>query len=191
MTAVVFYATREGHTRRIAEHIAAEMRAKHVDVDIFDVSALPSSIDWSRYLVACAAASVHRGHHEREMIAFVRQHRDDLTRLGAFFLSVTLSEAGAEDPKQPPDRREEAAADAQRMIDVFIQDTGWRPARVLPVAGALAYSRYNFIVKFLMKRIARKAGVPTDTSRDYEFTDWAALDRFVCESLDAAGRSAG
>jgi menaquinone-dependent protoporphyrinogen oxidase len=30
-----------------------------------------------------------------------------------------------------------------------------------------------------MKRIARKAGAPTDTSRDYEFTNWQALDRFV------------
>ena len=30
-----------------------------------------------------------------------------------------------------------------------------------------------------MKRIARKAGGATDTSRDYEYTDWAALDEFV------------
>jgi menaquinone-dependent protoporphyrinogen oxidase len=30
-----------------------------------------------------------------------------------------------------------------------------------------------------MKRIARKAGAPTDTSRDHEFTNWPALDRFV------------
>ena len=75
------------------------------------------------------------------------------------------------------------------MIDVFIEETGWRPARALPVAGALAYSRYNFIIKFLMKRIARKAGAPTDTSRDYELTDWAALDRFVGETMQAADRS--
>jgi menaquinone-dependent protoporphyrinogen oxidase len=183
MTAAVFYATREGHTRRIAEHIASELRVMRVDVDVFDVDALPSPIDWSRYASACVAASVHTGHHEREMIAFVKRHREDLERLGAVFLSVTLSEAGAEDPKALPERREEAAADAQRMIDVFIEETGWRPARALPVAGALAYSRYNFIVQFVMKRIARKAGAPTDASRDYEFTDWAALDQFVGETL--------
>jgi menaquinone-dependent protoporphyrinogen oxidase len=52
---------------------------------------------------------------------------------------------------------------------------------VLPVAGALAYSKYSFFVKLVMKTIAWKAGGPTDTSRDYEFTDWATLDRFVLE----------
>jgi menaquinone-dependent protoporphyrinogen oxidase len=72
------------------------------------------------------------------------------------------------------------------MIDMFVQETGWRPARVLPVAGALAYSQYNFIVRFVMKRIARKAGAPTDTSRDYEFTDWATLDRFISDAAPEA-----
>lgn len=185
----VFYATCEGHTRRIAEHIVPELRAKQVDVDVYDVNLLSSLIDWSRYVTACVAASVHIGHHERGMIAFVKCNREDLARLGAVFLSVTLSEAGAEDPQAPKERRGQAAADAQRMIDVFIEETGWRPARALPVAGALAYSRYNFIIKFLMKRIARKAGAPTDTSRDYEFTDWAALDRFVGETIQTADRS--
>jgi len=189
MTAAIFYATREGHTRRIAEHIAARLRATGVDVDVYDVNHLSARIDWSPYVTACVAASVHLGHHEREMIAFVARHRENLERLGAIFLSVTLSEAGAEDARMPRERREQAAADAQRMIDVFIHETGWRPARALAVAGALAYSRYNFIVRFLMKRIARKAGAPTDTSRDYEFTDWNAIDRFVSETIQAVERS--
>jgi hypothetical protein len=34
-----------------------------------------------------------------------------------------------------------------------------------------------------MKQIARKAGAPTDASRNYEFTDWNALDQFVERSL--------
>ena len=117
------------------------------------------------------------------MIDFVRRYRGELTRSHAVFLSITLSEAGAEDPHAPAARREQGAADAQRMIDVFIAETGWQPTRALPVAGALAYSRYNFIVKFLMRRIARRAGAPTDTSRDYELTNWTALDRFVDETI--------
>ena len=136
MRAAVFYATREGHTRRVAEHIAAALRAGHLDVDIYDVNRLASPIAWSAYMTACVAASVHAGHHEREMIVFVKRHREDLARLSAVFLSVTLSEAGAEDPKAPNERRAQAAADAQRMIDVFIEETDWRPARALPVPGA-------------------------------------------------------
>ena len=54
---------------------------------------------------------MHGGHHEREMIAFVKRNREALARLGAVFVSVTLSEAGAEDPKASKGRREQAAAD--------------------------------------------------------------------------------
>jgi len=191
MRAVVFYATREGQTRRIAEHVASELRRRHVDVDLYDVNTLRGWVDWSRYGWSCVAASVHAGHHEPEMIAFVKRYRQELDRLRAVFLSVTLSEAGAEDPRAPRERREQSAADAQRMIDVFVEETGWRPARALPVAGALAYSHYNFIIRFVMKCIARKAGAPTDSSRDYEFTDWSALDRFIGDAAPAIDATAG
>jgi menaquinone-dependent protoporphyrinogen oxidase len=185
MTAVVFYATREGHTRKIAERIASDLQARGAMVDLFDVRDAPSP-DWNKYSTACLAASVHIGRHEREMVAFAAANRATLERLDAAFVSVTLCEAGAEDRSKPESERRAAAADAQRMIDVFVRDTGWRPTHVLPVAGALAYSKYNVLVRFLMKRIARKAGAPTDTSRDYEFTDWPALDRFVGELADRA-----
>ena len=179
MKAAVFFATREGHTRKIAERVAADIRAHGVETDVIDVRTMRSPVDWSEYAIACVAASVHLGHHEREMVAFARRNREPLTRVRAVFLSVTLSEAGAEDPTAPPDRRAQAAADARRMIDVFIAETGWRPARTLPVAGALAYTRYNFLVRFVMKRIARKQGASTDTSRDHDFTNWPAVDAVV------------
>jgi menaquinone-dependent protoporphyrinogen oxidase len=183
MTAAVFYATREGHTKKIAERIAADLRARGALVDLFDVRDRPNP-DWARYSTACLAASVHVGHHEREMVDFSIRHRDALARLDAAFVSVTLSEAGAEDVRRSEKDRRRAAGDAQRMIDVFVRETRWRPEHALPVAGALAYSKYNFLVRFLMKQIARKAGAPTDTSHDYEFTNWPALDRFVEEIAD-------
>jgi menaquinone-dependent protoporphyrinogen oxidase len=77
------------------------------------------------------------------------------------------------------------------MIDGFVAETGWRPERSLPVAGALTYSRYNFLIRFVMKRIARKQGAPTDTSRDYEFTNWSAVDRFVDEAVRSAAPRLG
>lgn len=180
MRAVIFYATREGQTRRIAERIAADLRRKGAEADVFDVRSLPP-IEWSIYSIACVAASVHVGHHEPEMVAFVKTWKPALERLAAAFISVSLSEAGAEDYARSHDERQRAAQDVQRMIDVFLLETGWRPERTFAVAGRLAYSKYNLLVRFFMKRIARKAGAPTDTSRDYEFTDWPALDRFVDE----------
>ncbi len=34
-----------------------------------------------------------------------------------------------------------------------------------------------------MKRIARKVGFDGDTSRDYEFTNWPVVDRFVSDAV--------
>ena len=47
----------------------------------------------------------------------------------------------------------------------------------------------NFFIKMVMKTISRMAGGPTDTSRDYEFTDWVALDRFVLDRVRPAQAS--
>jgi menaquinone-dependent protoporphyrinogen oxidase len=58
---------------------------------------------------------------------------------------------------------------------------GWHPSKVRAAAGALSYTKYNFLVRFVMKRIAKAQGASTDTSRDHELTDWEALDRIVDE----------
>ena len=39
---------------------------------------------------------------------------------------------------------------------------------------------------FVMRRIVSKEGGDTDTSRDYEYTDWAAVDAFAREFVAVA-----
>jgi menaquinone-dependent protoporphyrinogen oxidase len=177
----VLYATREGQTRKIAEHVTEALRGYGLDVDMIDVADEPPLIQWYRYAGVVLAASVHAGHHEREMVRFVRAHRTELELVPATFVSVSLSEAGAEDSHKPPEFRHECAGNARKMIDSFLAETGWRPAPVKPVAGALLYTHYNMLIRFVMKRIAKSAGADTDTSHDYEYTDWADLDRFAAD----------
>jgi menaquinone-dependent protoporphyrinogen oxidase len=164
----------------VVERIAAVIRAAGTDVEVVDIQR-PYHIDLAGYTTACVAASVHLGRHERAAVDFVKAHRAELERLSAAFISVSLSEAGVENTRRSELERGQSAADVQRVIDHFIKETGWRPARVFPVAGALAFTRYNLLLRFVMKQIARKAGGPTDTSRDHELTDWAAVDRFASE----------
>jgi menaquinone-dependent protoporphyrinogen oxidase len=119
----------------------------------------------------------------------VKFHRAELERIPAVFLSVSLSEAGVEDPAATPERRAQAAADVQRMIDVFLKETGWHPSKVRAAAGALSYTKYNFLIRFVMKRIAKSQGASTDTSRDHDLTDWAALDHIVDEVVPLTASS--
>jgi len=185
----VFYATREGHTHRIAEHVAASLRQRGLDAIVNDVREQPAATKLDQYAGAVVAASVHAGRHEAEMVRFVKEHLGELESLPSAFLSVTLSEAGAERSDVTPEERSTFAADVQKVINRFFEDTGWHPKRVKPVAGALLYTKYNFLVRFVMKRIARAAGGSTDTSRDHEYTDWVALDQFVAELADEISTS--
>jgi menaquinone-dependent protoporphyrinogen oxidase len=47
------------------------------------------------------------------------------------------------------------------------------------IAGALRYSRYPLPLRWFMRRIAKQAGGDTDTSRDYEYTDWGRVDDYA------------
>ncbi len=184
---LIVYATREGQTRRIAEHLAATARARDTDADAIDAGHLPHNFSLEPYAAAIVTGSVHVGKHEKELVAFVRNYKEALERMPAVFLSVSLSEAGAEDTHRTPEQRAAAAEDVQRMIDAFLKETGWHPSKVRAAAGALMYSKYNFLVRFVMKRVAQSQGATTDISRDHEFNDWEALDRTVDEVIPPAG----
>jgi menaquinone-dependent protoporphyrinogen oxidase len=179
--ALIVYATREGHTRKIADHVAATMRARGREVDVIDAARTPPDLDFARYGLVVLAASLHMGKHERELIAFAKGHHCDLERVPTALLSVSLSEATVEDPTRPLTTRAEAAKAIKATIDRFLGETELRPAWVMPVAGALPYSAYGWVTRLVMRHISKMEGGPTDTSRDYEMTDWVSLEKFVEE----------
>ncbi len=176
---LVVYATRQGHTRTIAEHVAATLRARGDEVDVIDAAEPPAGFYASRYQGAVLAASLHRGHYEHEMLEFVRTHREALERIPTAFLSVSLTEAGVENRTAPFDRRAQAAMDVKRTVDAFCAACDFHPSRVWPVAGALLYTQYGVLSRLVLRFIAGRAGGDTDTSHDHDYTDWKALDRFV------------
>jgi menaquinone-dependent protoporphyrinogen oxidase len=180
---LVLYATREGHTRAIAQHVAELLRARGQPVQLLDARAVTEPIRVADYGAAVLAASVHAGSHEREMVRFVRAHCRELERLPSAFISVSLTEAGAEDRDRTEAQRAEASEYVEKMIQKFFDDTGWHPTHVKPVAGALLYTQYGRLLRFIMKHIVAGQGGSTDTTRDHEYTDWASLDRFVDEFM--------
>ncbi|MBL8213699.1 MAG: hypothetical protein JNK87_23475 [Bryobacterales bacterium] len=175
----VLYATREGHTAKVAKYFAQALTERGLQVDLFEVRDFPFPLGF--YDAAVLAASVHAGHHEMEMVRFVREHRRELDTMHAAFLSITLSEAGVERSDATAEEHAGFVNDVQMMLDRFYDETGWHPQHVKPVAGALLYTRYNFLVKLMMRRIARQAGGSTDTSHDVEYTNWADLASYAAE----------
>jgi menaquinone-dependent protoporphyrinogen oxidase len=178
---LILYATREGQSRRIAEHAAARLRRKELPVQILDAAELPPAFALERYAGALLVAPVHAGQHARELRRLLIDWRAQLERLPTRLLSVSLSQAGAEMGSASAAQRSKAAQDVQQLITLLCKQTGFAASNVSPVAGALAYTQYSFLKRLLMRRIARQAGGATDTSRDHVYTDYARLDGIVDE----------
>lgn len=177
----VFFATTEGQTRRIAEYIAAVLRDRGVASRALAVTAPEAArLDWTRIRAVALGASLHGGTHQPEAAAFVRQHAGTLSARPSVFFSVSLGAASR-------DAAERAAA--RRLADAFPPGCGWTPSRIYSVAGRLAYTQYGFFKRWLLKQIARKEGAPTDTSRDYDLTDWNVVDDLAGYLLAAAVES--
>lgn len=165
---LIVYGTRHGQTARIAQYMGELLRAYGDQVTLADGDALPEGLAVADFDAVIVGASVIGGEHRRPIRHFARVHRAELNEIPSAFFSVSASAA-----------TEDGRADARRYIDDFVQDTGWTPALAEPVAGAIAYTRYDPFTRWMMRRICADHGGPTDTLRDHELTDWTQVQRFV------------
>jgi menaquinone-dependent protoporphyrinogen oxidase len=183
---LIFYATREGQSEAVAEYLADVVKEEGMECMLSNVSHFPSGFPPGGFGIAFLVASVHGGRHEPEMTAFVKKYRSELEKMPAVFLSLSLSQVTVEKKGAPLDARRKAEADVSGMIQAFFRETGWKPSTVQPVAGALRFSRYGFFLRLLMKWISWRSGGPTDTSRDYVFTNWYVLHALTIRELKTA-----
>ena len=167
---LVLYGTTEGQTAKIATFLGDTLRGDGVSATVVDASTDSPSPDG--YDAVIVAASVHAGGYQRTVRRWVHAHAQVLNEKPTAFISVCLAVL-----QHQPKVEQELTA----IIDRFLTSTGWRPVTTKSVAGALTYSRYNWLTRWMMVRIVRKAGGDTDTSGDYEYTDWADLRAFAQE----------
>jgi menaquinone-dependent protoporphyrinogen oxidase len=162
---LVIYGTAYGQTERIARRID-RLRSRGHGVCMHKGDCLPKHLRLEDYDAVVVAASIIRGRHQRYIRDFARRHYEDLNRMRSAFVSVSGSAQGS------PDQ-------ARRYIDEFVQQTGWNPRFPASFAGAMAYTQYGPLLRWVTKFMSKRRGGPTDTSRDHEFTDWQAVDRYA------------
>ncbi len=165
---LVVYGSTYGQTERVAHRIAAVLSAAGHVVDVHKADGLPDSLWLASYDGFVVAASVLMGHHQEYVRDFVRRNAALLNQAPSAFVSVCG--ATHDDPEQ-----------AQAYIDATLHETGWRPAITQSFAGAVAYTRYGWWVRWYLKMISHRKGLPTDTSRDWDFTRWDEVERFAEE----------
>ncbi len=168
---LVLYGTTDGHTRLIAEAIGDGLSLNGVDADIAVAGSRdPNPVQYDGVIVA---ASIHAGRYQRPVEHWVRAHAGELAARPSAFVSSCLTVA-----RKPSARTME---DLDAVVQRFSKTTGWRPTVIKHVAGALLYRHYNFFKRWMMKRIVAQQGGDTDTTKDYDYTNWSDLRAFAQE----------
>lgn len=175
---LVLYATLEGQSRKVAEHAATRVRDKGISARLEDIAEV-HDLRLASYDGVLMVAPVHVSFHPRAMVRFVSLQREQLAKMPARFLSLSLSQAGVEMPSARPAQREQSLEGVRHVTQLFCDATGFDAQRVVPIAGCLAYSKYGFFKRQAMRYIAKKAGGSTDTSRDHAYTNFANVDAAV------------
>lgn len=166
---LIVYATIEGQTERIARRIAERLRSAGHRVALHEARAGSPLPDPDLHDAVIVGASVHYGHHPAHLHASLRRVARALERKPSAFFSVSLSADG----------RGAKPAAARRYMTRFLGQCGWQPAQTALFGGALRYSQYGRFKRQLVRLFVRVAGGDTDASRDYEYTDWRAVERFA------------
>jgi menaquinone-dependent protoporphyrinogen oxidase len=164
---LVAFRTSEGHTTEIANRIAGRMREQGAEVDVRDAADAPAPAEYDGVVLG---DSIHIGHHSKQLRDYAKAHADVLGKMPSALFQVSMTSA-VHDEKHDQQ--------AQTYVREFIEASGWNPDIVGMFAGALAYTQYGWLNRRIMVSIAKREGQPTDTSRDYDYTDWDAVDLFA------------
>lgn len=176
MRILILYGTSEGQTAKIASFLAERFTGAGQQVALIDASRQPASLEVTDFDAAIVAARVHAGRYPSRILRFARRNRASLEAIPNAFVSVSMS--AANHVPGDADRVAKYAAD-------FIARSRWSPNRVYHVAGSRLYTRHNLVGRWILGIVDRHR---YDTSRDHEWTDWTALQRFADECLAEFGR---
>jgi menaquinone-dependent protoporphyrinogen oxidase len=178
---LIYYATRDGQARRIAERIARRLAESAIPTRPQNLAetALPPPVLGSPIVLV---AAVRYGYHLPEANAFLARYAALAAPPPLVLLSVNLT------ARKPGKNTPEGNA----YLRAVLRRYRLRPVIASAIAGCLDYSRYRWFDRQMIRFIMRLTGGPTDTAAPVEYTDWSQVDglaRRIAEFAVASGRT--
>lgn len=166
---LVLHASNDGQTARVAERIGEELRGQGHAVSVLPAASEGASAAIDAHDAVLVGGAIRFGHYPKYLEQLVQARAAALAERPNAFFSVCLTGGG-------PGANLRVA---RGYVDGFCRKTAWHPHDVAIFGGALLYTKYNPVIRFIIRFIVTIAGGDTDTSRDYEYTDWQAVQRFA------------
>ncbi|NAY91307.1 protoporphyrinogen oxidase [Muricauda sp. JGD-17] len=173
MRILIIYGTSEGQTRKISRFMEEVLQAEGHQVVIADATEEPPAPD--AFDAVLVGSSIHAHKYHSAVKHYVQENLQNLNQMPTAFFSVCMAVAYD---------IEEEHREAHNIAMEFLDKTGWNTHEVIQIAGALKYTQYDYFKKLVMRMIAKKQGGATDTSSDYEYTDWKAVKTFALRFVE-------
>ena len=166
-SSLIIYSSTDGHTKIICNRIISFLNHKN-SAKITSLDEV-SKFDLSKFNRIIIGASIRYGHHSKDLYEFINLNKEILDQKESVFFSVNVV------ARKP----EKNTPETNPYIKKFLKYSKWKPKKIAVFAGKVDYPKYSFLDKYIIKFIMFITNGPTDTSKSYEFTDWAKVDDFA------------
>ena len=166
----LYYATRDGQARRIAEHICGRLLESGPQLSPCDVAvAQPTPQELAAAGLIVLVAAVRYGKHLPEADRFLATYRTLASPPPLALASVNLTARKAD----------KTTATGNAYLRKTIARHRLAPALAVAFAGRLDYPRYSWSDRAIIRFIMLLTGGPTDPDTRIEYTSWDAVDDFA------------
>ena len=176
----LYYATRDGQARRIAERIAGRLAETGIKASPQDLAAtLPAPERLAQARLVTIVAAVRYGRHLPEGRRFLSIYQTLRAPPPLIFLSVSLA---ARKPGKD-------TAEGNVYLRKAIARHRLAPALALAIAGRLDYPRYGWLDQQMIRLIMTLTRGPTDLRTSIEYTAWNVVDGVALRIAELFGRT--
>ena len=166
----IYYATRDGQSRRIAEHLSLRLTEAGRPASAQNLAAAPpAASDLGAAATVVLVAAVRYGRHLPEADRFLTVYRTLQSPPPLALASVNLT---ARKPGK-------TTATGNVYLRKVIARHRLAPAVAVAFAGRLDYRRYGWRDRWIIRFIMLLTGGPTDPTTCIEYTSWRAVDDFA------------
>ena len=171
----LYYATRDGQARRIADHVSERLLQAGAVAEPRNIAgALPEASELEAAAMVVLVAAVRYGRHLPEADRFLKACRALRAPAPLALGSVNLT---ARKPGK-------TTATGNTYLRKLIARHGLAPAIAVAFAGRLEYQRYRWFDRWIIRFIMLLTGGPTESNACVEYTSWSDVDAFADQILD-------
>lgn len=173
----VAFASHDGHSKRIAEHIAGRLRNSGLAAETLDLATNPPITEaLAGATLVTLVAAVRYGKHLKPALNFLEAYK---TRANAPPLALASINLTARKP-------EKQTAETNPYLKKLIAEHDLHPVAATAFAGKLDYPRYRWLDRQMIRLIMWITGGPTDGTSIVDYTAWESVDGFTDEIMAVA-----